>query len=242
MLSCTALGHIGLANVRERKSEDGGAVDGDAFDSVVRDAVSAGSRRQVVRTGLGGLGLASLGLLTAGSEGAEAKKKRRKKKKKKQRCTSDRPVACGNGCCPSQYPQCCESASNPNPDTRNSCNPPTFTCCTAADGGGSCPTDTKCCPPTAMVGNEFGSCAPKTGTVCCPANTLFDWCPSDLPTCCDADCCAADETCCDAGGNCPDGFECLGSCCIAVARVSQRQAATRKGRGTGGGRFVMSAR
>lgn len=215
-------------------------MDGDAFDNVVRNAVSGVDRRLVVRTGLGALGAAGLGMLVAGSDGTDAKKKRRKRKKK-PRCKSDRPVVCGDGCCPSQYPQCCESASDPNPANRYSCNPPSYTCCTTAEGGGSCSSDAKCCSPTAMPGNEFGSCAPKTSSVCCPANTFFDWCPTDFPTCCREDCCAAGESCCDAGGNCPDGFECLGDCCIAVARLAERHAA-RSSRERGSARFVMKAR
>jgi hypothetical protein len=217
-------------------------LDGDAFDGVVRDVVAGTSRRQLVHTGLGGLGLLGLGSLISGGDRADARRKRRrKKKKKKDRCTSDRPVVCGEGCCPAQYPQCCESASNPNQATRYSCNPPSYTCCTTAEGGGSCPTDAKCCPPTAMPGNEFGSCAPKSGSVCCPANTLYDWCPTDFPTCCNEDCCADSETCCDAGGNCPDGFECLGNCCVAVGALAERRTAARLRRGSGEARFTLSA-
>jgi hypothetical protein len=216
-------------------------LDGDAFDSLSRNVVSGASRRDLVRISLGGLGLAGLGLLITGGDDVDAKK-RRKKKKKKARCKSDRPVVCGEGCCPSQYPQCCESASNPNQATRYTCNPPSYTCCSAAEGGGSCPTDAKCCPPTAMPGNEFGSCAPKAEAVCCPANTLYDWCQTDFPVCCNEDCCLADETCCDAQGSCPDGFECLGDCCVALEALAERTVAARSHRASGGARFVESAR
>jgi hypothetical protein len=239
LIRCAPLRGVGLVRAQAKASGTGGTLDGNAFDSVVREAVSGTSRRGLVRAGLGGLGLSGLGLLMAKNDGAASSKKRRKKKK---RCKSDRPVKCGGGCCPSQYPQCCESASNPDPSTRYSCNPTSYTCCSTADGGGSCPTDTKCCPPTAMVGNEFGSCAPKADSVCCPANTLYDWCPTDLPICCNQDCCADGEACCDAEGNCPDGFECVGDCCVIVAGLAGRRAGARSQQPHGRSRFVMPAR
>lgn len=213
-------------------------MDGEHFDGVVRHAFSGANRRSVVRAGLGALGITSLGLL-ASDDNAEAGKK---KKKKKKRCKGERPNKCGQGCCPAQYPQCCESAGDPNPATRNSCNPASYTCCSVSQGGGSCPADTKCCGPTAATFNPFGSCAP-TDALCCPADTKMDWCTTELPVCCDDACCLTGEVCAAANGDCPAGTtETAFGCCEpdGAGRVAPRAAhADRTG---GAQRFRMKAR
>ena len=213
-------------------------MDLDVFDDVARQAADGSSRRSLVRAGLGALGLTGLGLLTTPDDAAAKKKKGKKKK----RCKGERPVTCGQGCCPSQYPNCCESASDPNAATRNSCNPASYTCCSISLGGGSCPPNTKCCGPTAAEFNEFGSCAP-TSAVCCPADTKTDWCTTEFPVCCIDDCCLSGEVCADAEGNCPAGTsQTSPGCCELDAAPRSASRAARADRSGGAQRFRMKAR
>ena len=200
-------------------------MDLDVFDDVARQAAEGSSRRSLVRAGLGALGLTGLGLVALSADAdAGGKGKGKKKGKKKKRCKAERPITCGSGCCPSQYPQCCESASDPNQATRFDCNPSTYTCCSVSLGGGSCPPNTKCCGPTAAEDNEFGTCAPTAAT-CCPASSKGDWCP-------------AGETCVDSSGNCPAGTTESGFGCCEPDGGSGRTG-TRSG---GAERFRMKAR
>ena len=197
-------------------------MDLDVFDDVARQAAVGSSRRSLVRAGLGALGLTGLGLatLSADADAGGKGKGKKKKGKKAKRCKSDRPVKCGPGCCPSSYPNCCEYADNPNPETRFECNPANYTCCQT--GQGSCPPNTKCCGPTA--GSFNGSCAPTAAT-CCPASSQGEWCE-------------AGETCSDGNGDCPDGTSSSGFGCCAPDGGSARSA----GRAGGAERFRMPAR
>lgn len=111
-------------------------------------------------------------------------------------CPANRPVTCGDGCCPTEYSLCCEETTS-STDT-HSCNPPASNCCPASQGGGSCPAE------------FFGIGLFPTATVCCPATeqTPRGWCGEE-----GGDCCTTEE----GGFSCPPGGECCpipigGSC------------------------------
>jgi hypothetical protein len=205
-------------------------VESERFDNLVRGAFEHASRRRVVRVGIGALAasvLTTLGL-TLGDVKARKKKKKKKKGVPPATCPADLPVSCGTGCCPNAYPKCCLANfgangglivdSTPGDST---CNPSSFNCCSAAQGGGSCGGQfPQCCPATTQ--RPFGSCAEATAT-CCPSTAGGGACEADFPKCCpggDADelnffsrCCRATEACCVVTADCPAGQTCSGNCC-----------------------------
>jgi hypothetical protein len=214
-------------------------MESERFDELIRGAFAGATRRGVVRVGAGALAASALATFGRGSSEVDARKK--KKRKKKKRCSGNRPVKCGNGCCPSNFSQCCENASEPvNPFT---CNPSDFTCCSLEDGGGSCPPfSPQCCPPTII--DPFGTCALETD-VCCTSETGSTFCPEDLPVCCLIDpedpfsgnCCAEGETCCLDDEDCEGTDICADfNCCVQEVLVTsgaaERQSKHRKGRST----------
>jgi hypothetical protein len=217
----------------------GEIVESERFDELIRGAFSGATRRGVVRVAAGAL--AASALATFGRSLSEVDAKKKKKRKKKKRCSGNRPVKCGNGCCPNNFSQCCENASEPvNPFT---CNPTDFTCCSLEDGGGSCPPfSPQCCPPTIL--DPFGTCALETD-VCCTSETGSTFCPEDLPVCCLIDpedpfsgnCCAEGETCCLDDEDCEGTDICADfNCCVpevlVTSGVADRQGKRRKGRST----------
>jgi hypothetical protein len=154
-------------------------VDGQRFDDVLRRAVGDGSRRGLLRAGVGALAASALGLVGLGaSEDAAAKKK--KKKTQPQTCAADRPIACGDGCCTTAYPQCCDDAQATSGKV---CAPGNATCCPLAQGGGFCLPGQLCCPPTPMT--PFGACC-LGGNACCVTTAN---CP--MGSICVGSCCSA---------------------------------------------------
>lgn len=201
------------------------------FDTLVRRAYQGGSRRGVLRVGVGALAATALTAIGLQSDDAEAKKKNKKiticengetlrvKKKGWQKkhptatkgacvepiCPAERPVECGFGCCPSEFSKCCDNVNDPVFTT--TCNPTSHTCCPASVGGGSCPA---------------------SNPVCC----LRD--PENVET---RNCCPAGSACCSEDADCGIGGTCnllLGCCNVIGAGRS---------RGQGGSeRFHMVAR
>lgn len=223
-------------------------MDGETFDALIRRATDGATRRGVVQFGLGALLSGSVVLSGVGLDDAEARNKKRKKRKKQKRCKGNRPVKCGNGCCPSNFSQCCENATEPvNPFT---CNPSDFTCCTLDDGGGSCPPESpQCCPPTFL--DPFGTCAGPTD-VCCTSEEGSGACPEDLPVCCLIDpedpfsgnCCPEDSSCCQIDDDCGTGEVCLDFCCIpeVLRAAGNAKRGSRQTKGRGAERFRMKAK
>lgn len=225
----------------------GGAVESERFDAMVRGTFARGTRRGVMRVGMGAVGataLAAFGLQ------ADADAKKKKKKKKKKRCRGDRPVKCGNGCCPSAFSQCCEDATAPT--NFYTCNPADFTCCVVDDGGGSCsPFAPQCCPPTIL--DPFGTCALATD-ICCTSEQGSLFCPEDLPVCCLVDpedplsgnCCAEGETCCLEDEDCEGTDVCADFfCCVPEVTVTSGLAGRQRKRQTrrsGAERFYRKAK
>jgi hypothetical protein len=156
-------------------------MDGERFDAVLRRAVGDGSRRGILRIGVGAFSASTLGLvgLRVVDDAAAKKKKKKKKKTKPQRCTSDRPVTCGDGCCGGSYPQCC---NDPIETSGHICAPSSAECCAPVGGGGWCGTGFHCCAP--IPDSPGGYCC-RTGDTCCKTD---DDCPGV-------------ETC-DPGGGC----------------------------------------
>ena len=209
-------------------------MDLDVFDDVARQAADGSSRRSLVRAGLGALGLTGLGLAALASDAdAGGKGKGKNKGKKKKRCKGERPNKCGQGCCPANYPNCCEWAGEPNPAFAFSCAPSNNVCCPVSQGGGSCEAGEKCCPPT--LTNQFGSCA-EAADVCCPANSKGSSCPASAPVCCDFDCCPTGSVCA-VNGACSGDFNLEGECCVPD---NSRTGSVSKSRGTP--RFVLPVR
>ena len=111
-------------------------MESERFDRLVQRAHEAASRRGVVRAGVGALAASAfvtLGLM----EGAEARRQKKKGRKRRlicfqgetlvvrrrkrflkqgatkgacpeDVCPADAPIACGDGCCPSNFSQCCD--------------------------------------------------------------------------------------------------------------------------------------
>lgn len=179
------------------------------FDQLVQAASS--SRRGALRIGVGALAATALAALGLSADDTEARSRRKRKRlvcfegqtlqvRNRNRflrrgatkgactCAADRPVVCGNGCCPTEYSLCCETTTSAT-DT-HSCNPPDATCCPVNQGGGSCPT---------VI---FGIDPMPMATVCCPATeqTPRGWCAEE-----GGDCCTTEE----GGFSCPRG----GTCC-----------------------------
>ena len=163
-------------------------------------------------------------------------------------CTGDRPVTCGDGCCPADFSKCCTDVENPV--FTNTCNPTSYTCCPANAGGGSCPPDEpKCCPVTQQ--GPFGNCVEATD-VCCTTATGGGACSAAFPVCCLIDptdpdsgnCCPTGSKCCQVDDDC-DGTDVCGSddCCEAAAapRSAERSGGRRSQR-RGSKRFQMAAR
>jgi hypothetical protein len=132
-----------------------------------------------------------------------------------QTCSGVRPITCGDGCCLSTHPLCCDSIDS---TSGKSCHLNSFQCCPLAVGGGACGgAFPKCCP--AYASSFFGgqaSCAEVTDT-CCRAGGA---CPEERPQCCDPTpqfpfgfCCPNNKFCC------PDIFSDpnLTACCDSVA-------------------------
>ena len=159
-------------------------MDAARFDGFARTIATRLTRR----TGLALLAGASVPLL--GLEGdTDAKKKKKKKKNKKKNnqpsppktCPADRPVTCGDGCCPSDLALCCDSAVTPS---GKSCNPSGsgFQCCGAELGGDACGgLPPKCCPP--QLGSVGPSCVLADAT-CCSVSQGGGACSVDTPKCC----------------------------------------------------------
>jgi hypothetical protein len=202
-------------------------VESKRFDELVRGTFSGASRRGVMRASAGAFAATALAILGHAPNDVDAKKK----KKKKKRCKGNRPVKCGNGCCPSNFSQCCDNASEPT--NSFTCNPSDFTCCSLDDGGGSCPSFLpQCCPPTIV--DPFGTCALETD-VCCTSEQGGGSCTEDLPTCCLFNCCEEGVECCGPEGSCPDGFVCEGEegeCCVPepLTTVAGKKSSRRKAR------------
>jgi hypothetical protein len=196
-------------------------MDHDVFDNVARQAAGGSSRRGLVRAGLGALGLTGLGLLTIDETDAKNKKRNRNKK----RCKGDRPLKCGKGCCPAEFPNCCEFTQQANVSVAFSCTPPSFTCCSVTTGGGACPAGATCCPPTQNPRAVYGGCA-AAGETCCPANSTGIACPAGAL--------------CSVNNACPVGytFDFVPGCCIPD--VAGRVASESRSRSTP--RFIMKAR
>jgi hypothetical protein len=158
-------------------------MDGERFDAVLRRAVGDGSRRGILRIGIGALAASALGLggLSAIEDAIAKNKHKKKKKKKPQQCTADRPVICGDGCCGGSFPQCCD---DPVETSGKLCAPSNATCCPVSQGGSWCGAGFTCCPITSDF--PAGHCCP-TGHQCCSINTD---CPAATPFC-DFGCCFA---------------------------------------------------
>lgn len=232
------------------------------FDRLVQNAAT--TRRGAVRTGIGALAAATLATFGLAATDADARRRRRRKTicfqgntlqvRRPRRylrqgatrgacltpetCPTNRPVTCGNGCCPSTYSLCCETTGSPT--ETHSCNPPDATCCPASAGGGSCPmsilgvvfapADTVCCPPTKFTPRGWcaepgGDCcstaeggfACPPGGECCPIPEQGCGCEGFGPWCAFAE---QDEVCCSVesgGGNCFVDFPvcCPDTCCPA---------------------------
>jgi hypothetical protein len=216
-------------------------MESERFDELIRGAFAGATRRGVVRVGAGALAASAVATLGRGPSEVDAKKKKKKRKKKK-RCSGNRPVKCGNGCCPSNFSQCCENASEPvNPFT---CNPSDFTCCSLEDGGGSCPSfASQCCPPTIL--DPFGTCALETD-VCCTSVQGGGFCEADFPVCCPFDpedpsfgsyCCGEGETCCLIDEDCEgsdvcDEFGCCVPEVLLTSGAAERRGKHREARST----------
>lgn len=137
-------------------------MDGERFDAVLRRAVGDGSRRGILRIGVGALAASALGFAALSEhDDVIAKRKKKKKKKKPQQCTADRPITCGTGCCTSNFPTCCD---DPIDTSGKVCAPSNSTCCPAAQGGGFCGQGFSCCPPISIF--PVGYCC-ATGSQCC---------------------------------------------------------------------------
>lgn len=206
------------------------------FDTLARRVVNASSRRGVVQAGVGALAAVALAAFGGGQlDEAEAKGNHhhrhhhKKKRKKNRRCPSTRPVTCGPGCCPSEFPQCCEDADEPNPDFAFECAPSTANCCPVSQGGGFCVgAESKCCPPTSQA--PFGNCAEQAGT-CCPSELGGFTCPAVEPVCClnnpnDP----FSGFCCPAGQSCGPNFSCVPAAgSTGTASVGVRQQNNERG-------------
>ncbi len=227
-------------------------MESDKFDNLVRGAFDGGSRRSVVRVGIGALAASALVTLGLRAEDADAKKKKGKKKKKKKgvppaTCPANLPVTCGTGCCPTAFSKCCvgnfgEQGFGGGLVTvlraagDSTCNPPSFNCCPVEQGGGSCGGNfPKCCPATTQ--EPFGLCTESNAT-CCPSSAGGGACPADHPKCCPSGfngqevnqfsrCCLTSEACCQVDTDCPPGQECDGNCCQeAVPRAPSARSAS----------------
>lgn len=238
-------------------------MDTNTFDDLVRDAFSGASRRGVVRAGLAGLAISAMTAIGLNAKTAEAKKKKKKRKKKKKTpvaiCPADLPLVCGDGCCPNAYPKCClanfgfsggglvmVAADAPGEST---CNPTSFNCCPADQGGGSCGGfHSVCC--NATLQQPFGDCV-QAGGSCCTTEQGGGHCDAEAPVCCPEDptdpfrggyCCLSGETCCQQDADCPGGGvgSCDNGCCAAAPREAGRsRSRTRQGTGE---RFHLAAR
>lgn len=220
-------------------------MESDKFDALVRGAFARRTRRGVMRVGIGAVAATALATFELQAD-ADAKKK---KKKKKRRCRGNRPVKCGKGCCPTNFSQCCEDASEPT--NFFTCNPVDFTCCSVDDGGGSCPPFLpQCCPPTIL--DPFGTCALES-EICCPSE-VGGACSEEFPVCCLIDpedpfsgnCCAEGETCCLDDDDCQGTDVCADFfCCVPEVTVKSGLAGQRRNRRTRKGgteRFYKKAK
>lgn len=259
-------------------------MESERFDALIRHLGDEGSRRGVLRAGVGVLVATALGPLgLSASDDAEAKKRRARQRAEKQRarkrksrqekkakqgppgppgppggqgpsgppgppgppqppvtCTANRPVTCGDGCCPNNFSVCCDTNWSTSPSGKG-CNPNGYTCCDlATQGGDSCGGDyPKCCPVTDQ--SPFTNCAPATA-VCCDSDHGGYWCPTNSDCCPPAkgytygDCayaafgehccgpnsgglCDVDEDCCPTALTNDDNFGCCptGAGCCNVA-------------------------
>jgi hypothetical protein len=221
-------------------------MESEKFDALIRKLNADESRRGVARAGLSAVASSVLVSLGLHVDDAAAKKKKNKKKKNKgvaaAICSGARPITCGSGCCPPNFPTCCQNFFFANsPDT---CNPPGAVCCPTTGGftGGSCggalgDDHTKCCPATPL--DPFGDCA-EPGATCCngtPAEGGGHCDPPDTK-CCANDCCLPNQSCCGPAGpgQCPVGTTCdggPGDCCVPTMmlqaeRVSRSVRSSRK--------------
>jgi hypothetical protein len=211
-------------------------MESETFDAFVRSAANGGSRRTVLRAGVSTLALA-LGLVSVGGfEETEAKRRRARKQKKKKTkqgppgprgpagppgtpisCPVGQSATCGDGCCSSLRPTCCDDAFE---TSGKSCHAAADLCCPAAFGGGSCPPGTECCP-LRKDGTFARSCLePGDSRFCCPVNSggacvTADeaCCPPDKTNDVNRGCCLAGEACCNGPEDCAPGETCAGTGC-----------------------------
>lgn len=188
-------------------------MDAERFDMLARALRTPLSRRTALWT------LTTWGLAAGWPRYDVLATKRRRKKKDKQdnknkrRCPHEFSLYCpGLGCCRGDMPTCCPAG----------CAPAGYRCCSAALGGGACPSEApQCCGPTPQ--SPQGTCV-ADGTHCC-ASATGGSCPADTPVCCppgtgpqigpSRGCCDANfPLCCPAESNAcaPEG----GSCCTAA--------------------------
>jgi hypothetical protein len=152
-------------------------------------------------------------------------------------CSADFPIACGTGCCATNFPRCCPGNSFLQPPGKTPtgfCAPATTSCCPVDAGGGMCDTpNPQCCPPTYT--NPRGYCAPVDAT-CCPGANVYRGtappglvarssfqgvCPAPFTKCCAASatnpnpgCCRPSQLCCGSDADCLAGQVCnINGCC-----------------------------
>jgi hypothetical protein len=248
-------------------------MESEKFDALARRVIGDGSRRGILRGGIGALAASALAVVGLGDD-AEGKKKKKKGPNKKRNsgnsnkrkrqpaicyrgetitttrgkfqdgwyegatqgaciCPADRPITCGLGCCPNNFPQCCATPAafgSPGEATGSTCAPNTSRCCTVANGGGACDSPTpQCCPPTNQ--QPRGSCAAVDAT-CCNSAQGGGSCPAPFSQCCPVtpnfpigSCCRPGQQCCTgpAGvqSNCPAGLVCnVNGCCTAGVLIT----------------------
>jgi hypothetical protein len=99
-------------------------VDGPRFDALTRLIGTTRSRREVLRSALGGTALGIGGILLVQSADTKAKNKgKRKRKRKKARVCLDAGDACTNSaeCCPDTTKRICEGLRNAGHSGRECC-------------------------------------------------------------------------------------------------------------------------
>jgi hypothetical protein len=206
------------------------------FDTLDRHVVRASSRRGMVQVGVSVLAAIALAAFGGNQDDVSLAKGRHHKhhhkhKKNKKRCPSSLPVTCGVGCCPSEFPLCCQNATQPNPDLAFDCAPSSASCCPVSQGGGYCSgIESKCCAPTTQ--EPFGNCTEPAGTCCSSALGGFT-CPASEPVCCPPNPSSDpfSSYCCPAGQTCgPTPFSCAAAAGSAsTATVGVRQQVNKRG-------------
>lgn len=163
-------------------------MDEDRFDRWTRGLDGQLTRRSLGLGGLVGGALVALGLAAE----TDAKKKKKKKKKKPVPTPTPQPQCAGraaictaaSGCCSNT---CCLVGGQPEGGEKT-CRVAGDICCTAAEGGGSCPAGAVCCSAASGMDN----CTAAAFPVCCPANAVQ---PQNYS-------CPASAVCCNTGTGC----------------------------------------